>query len=60
MIQLNFSKSADGLLPAIVQEADTRRILMLAYVNQEAFAETVATGYAHYWSRSRHRGIGRR
>ncbi len=53
MIQLNFSKSADGLLPAIVQEAETGRILMLAYINQQAFTETLATGYAHYWSRSR-------
>jgi phosphoribosyl-AMP cyclohydrolase len=53
MIRLNFNKSADGLLPAIVQEAGTGRILMLAYINQEAFAQTLATGYAHYWSRSR-------
>jgi phosphoribosyl-AMP cyclohydrolase len=53
MVQLNFSKSADGLLPAIVQEAETGRILMLAYINQQAFTETLATGFAHYWSRSR-------
>jgi phosphoribosyl-AMP cyclohydrolase len=53
MIQLNFQKSADGLLPAIVQEAETGRILMLAYVNQEAFDKTIETGQAHYWSRSR-------
>ena len=40
-------------MPAIVQEAGTGRVLMLAYINQEAFAETLTTGYAHYWSRSR-------
>ncbi|MBE0584957.1 MAG: phosphoribosyl-AMP cyclohydrolase [Desulfofustis sp.] len=53
MIPLNFKKSSDGLLPAIVQEAETGRILMLAYVNQEAFDKTLETGRAHYWSRSR-------
>jgi len=42
-----------GLLPAIVQDATTRQVLMLAYVNAEALRLTRATGEAHFWSRSR-------
>lgn len=46
---------ADGLVPAIAQEADTGRVLMLAWMNREALAATVAEGRAVYWSRSRGR-----
>ncbi len=46
---------ADGLVPAIAQDADGARILMVAWMNREALAETVATGRAVYWSRSRAR-----
>ncbi len=53
MIELNFAKSADGLLPAIAQDYKTGEVLMLAYVNQQAWTETLKTGRAHYWSRSR-------
>jgi phosphoribosyl-AMP cyclohydrolase len=53
MIDLNFSKSADGLLPAIVQEYQSGEVLMLAYINQESWEKTLATGKAHFWSRSR-------
>ncbi len=53
MIELDFSKSEDGLLPAIAQDAETGDILMLAYINKESFQRTVETGKAHYWSRSR-------
>jgi phosphoribosyl-AMP cyclohydrolase len=52
MIQLDFSKG-NGLLPAIVQEYDTGKVLMLAYVNRIAWEKTLETGEAHYWSRSR-------
>ena len=45
--------SADGLVPAIAQEASTGKVLTLAYMNREALAQTAATGEAHYWSRSR-------
>lgn len=45
----------DGLLPAIVQDHRTREVLMFAYMNEEAFDLTVATGAAHYYSRSRGR-----
>lgn len=43
----------DGLVPAIAQEAGSRRVLMLAWMNRDALAETAASGYATYWSRSR-------
>ena len=53
MIELNFAKARDGLLPAIVQDCRTSEVLMLAYINEEAWRQTVATGKAHFWSRSR-------
>jgi phosphoribosyl-AMP cyclohydrolase len=43
----------DGLLPAIAQDADTDAVLMLAWMNAESYAETLATGRAVYFSRSR-------
>jgi phosphoribosyl-ATP pyrophosphohydrolase/phosphoribosyl-AMP cyclohydrolase len=43
------------LIPAIAQEADTGEMLMLAYMNKEAYDLTLSTGYAHYFSRSRQR-----
>lgn len=48
----DFSRG-DGLLPAIAQDAETGEVLMLAWMNQQAFAETLQTGQATYWSRSR-------
>ena len=42
-----------GLVAAIVQDADTRQVLMLAWMNAEAFQRTQETGEAHFWSRSR-------
>ncbi len=53
MVELDFAKSSDGLLPAIVQDAATGEVLMLAYINKEAWTKTLETGKAHYWSRSR-------
>jgi phosphoribosyl-AMP cyclohydrolase len=46
---------AGGLLPVIAQDAATGQVLMLAWMNREAFDETVRTGRAVYWSRSRNR-----
>jgi phosphoribosyl-AMP cyclohydrolase len=43
----------DGLLPAIAQDAESGLVLMMAYMNAESYAETVATGRAVYYSRSR-------
>ena len=48
----DFSKG-DGLLPAIAQDARSGKVLMLAYMNEEAWSRTVETRKAHYWSRSR-------
>jgi phosphoribosyl-AMP cyclohydrolase len=45
----------NGLVPAIAQDAASRRVLTLAWMNREALARTVETGEAHYWSRSRAR-----
>ena len=45
--------NAEGLIPAIVQDAATNEVLMMAYMNEEAYRLTVETGKAHYWSRSR-------
>lgn len=42
-----------GLIPVIVQEVDTREVLMMAWMNQQALELTLATGRATYWSRSR-------
>ena len=44
---------ADGLVPAVVQEAATGEVLMVAWMNAEALEQTLATGVAHFWSRSR-------
>ena len=44
-----------GLVPAIAQEVATNAVLTLAWMNRESLAKTVATGEAHYWSRSRRR-----
>src|SRR5437588_13060245 len=51
---IDFDKSG-GLVPAIAQDADTGEVLMLAWMNREAFDETVRTGRACYFSRSRNR-----
>ncbi|MFW6065476.1 MAG: phosphoribosyl-AMP cyclohydrolase [Planctomycetota bacterium] len=45
--------NADGLIPAVVVDADSRQVLMVAYVNQTSLLETVRTGKTHFWSRSR-------
>ncbi len=55
MDTLNFEKSDDRLIPAIVQDYKSREVLMLAYINQEAWQKTLQTGKAHYWSRSRNK-----
>ena len=46
---------ADGLIPAIVTDAGTGEVLMLAWMNAEALAITLETRIAHFWSRSRRR-----
>lgn len=53
-MQLDFEKSG-GLIPAIAQDVNTGKVLMLAYVNKEAFDYTLKTKKATYWSRSRNK-----
>jgi phosphoribosyl-AMP cyclohydrolase len=50
--KLDFKKG-NGLIPVVVQDAESKQVLMMAYANEEAVAKTLSTGYAHYWSRSR-------
>jgi phosphoribosyl-AMP cyclohydrolase/phosphoribosyl-ATP pyrophosphohydrolase/phosphoribosyl-AMP cyclohydrolase len=49
--QLKFD--SNGLIPAIVQDAETDEVLMLAYMNQESLQLTLERGETHFWSRSR-------
>jgi phosphoribosyl-AMP cyclohydrolase len=52
MVTLDFKKG-DGILPAIAQDHKSGKVLMLAYMNNEAYQRTLQTGEAHYWSRTR-------
>ncbi|MFA6294618.1 MAG: phosphoribosyl-AMP cyclohydrolase [Victivallales bacterium] len=54
MIELDFAKS-DGLIPAIAQDWKTGEVLMLAYINKLSWEETLKSGNATYWSRSRNK-----
>ena len=49
--QLKFD--ANGLIPAIIQEEKTKRVLMFAWMNRESLESTIQTGKTHFWSRSR-------
>ena len=48
-----FKYNADGLIPAIVQDAKTKRVLMMAWMNEASLRATLTTGAMNYWSRSR-------
>lgn len=51
--ELNLEKCADGLLPVVVQDAVTLKVLMLGYMNREAYEKTLAEGRVTFYSRSR-------
>jgi phosphoribosyl-ATP pyrophosphohydrolase/phosphoribosyl-AMP cyclohydrolase len=51
MIPMKYDK--DGLIPVVVQDHLTNEVLMVAWANSEAFELMKATGYTHFWSRSR-------
>jgi len=51
--QLKFD--ANGLIPAIIQEQKTGRVLMMAWMNRASLEKTIATGRTHFWSRSRNK-----
>ncbi|TAE36898.1 MAG: bifunctional phosphoribosyl-AMP cyclohydrolase/phosphoribosyl-ATP diphosphatase HisIE [Runella slithyformis] len=54
-MQVNFSKSPDGLVPVVVQDADTQKVLMVGYMNDEALTKTQAEGVVTFFSRSKQR-----
>lgn len=53
-IDIDFNKS-NGLIPVIIQDYEDGEVLMLGYMNSEAFNLTVTSGQVHYWSRSKNR-----
>ncbi|GAB3707225.1 bifunctional phosphoribosyl-AMP cyclohydrolase/phosphoribosyl-ATP diphosphatase HisIE [Spirosoma flavus] len=53
--ELNFDKSPDGLIPAVIQDAQTGKVLMLGYMNREAYDKTVAENVVTFFSRSKQR-----
>ncbi|WP_080053709.1 bifunctional phosphoribosyl-AMP cyclohydrolase/phosphoribosyl-ATP diphosphatase HisIE [Spirosoma aerolatum] len=53
--EINFDKSPDGLVPAVIQDAETGKVLMLGYMNQEAYNKTVAENIVTFFSRSKQR-----
>jgi len=53
-MDLDFSK-LDGLVAAVIQDATTSRVLMVGFMNEEAFRKTVETGFATFYSRSRNK-----
>ena len=53
-MSLNFEKM-NGLVPAIIQDADTAKVLMLGFMNEEAYNRTVETGKVTFYSRTRNR-----
>jgi len=55
MMNIAFDKFTDGLVPAIIQDAKTLKVLMLGYMNEEAFKLTVETGRVTFFSRSKSR-----
>jgi phosphoribosyl-AMP cyclohydrolase len=52
-LQLDFGSDGNALIPVVTQDFKTREVLILAFVNKPAFEETLNSGYATYWSRSR-------
>ncbi len=54
-MKIDFSKNADGLIPAIIQDAETKNVLMLGYMNAEAYAKTIETQKVTFYSRSKQR-----
>ncbi len=50
---LSFGEDGESLIPVVTQDYTTKEVLILAFANKKAFEETVKSGYATYWSRSR-------
>jgi len=54
-MNIDFAKSADGLVPAIIQDFNTHKVLMLGYMNQEALDKTMSSGRVTFFSRTKNR-----
>ncbi|GLB51947.1 histidine biosynthesis bifunctional protein HisIE [Neptunitalea chrysea] len=54
-MNIDFTKNADGLVPAIIQDAKTKNVLMLGYMNEEAYKITMETGKVTFYSRTKQR-----
>ena len=54
-MNLDFSKNKDGLVPAIIQDNTTHKVLMLGYLNQESLSLTLSTDVVHFYSRTKQR-----
>ncbi len=54
-MKIDFNKSSDGLVPAIIQDAITKSVLMLGYMDEKAFAKTKETGLVTFFSRTKNR-----
>ncbi len=54
-MKIDFNKSADGLVPAIIQDANTKHVLMLGYMNEEAYTKTIEIKKVTFYSRSKQR-----
>ena len=54
-MKIDFNKNNDGLVPAIIQDAETKNVLMLGYMNQEAYEKTIETNKVTFYSRSKSR-----
>ena len=52
-LMVNFGEDGKTLLPVVTQDYRTKEVLILSFINREAFEETLRSGYATYWSRSR-------
>jgi phosphoribosyl-AMP cyclohydrolase len=53
ILELDFGKDGQTLIPVVTQDASTKEVLIVSFVNKQAFEETRKSGYATYWSRSR-------
>ena len=54
-MNINFNKTPDNLIPAIIQDSETKNVLMLGYMNQEALDQTLATNKVTFFSRTKNR-----
>ena len=54
-MKLNYNKNKDGLVPAIIQDNNTLKVLMLGYLNKESLSLTLSSNVVHFYSRTKKR-----